>query len=80
MGTNLSKGLIIALVLFIAIGIIVEVDVPFKGDLLQYLEFILVTDFDLRFVNKPVDRLLASYQDFHVSTLVEGLPRVVTGW
>ncbi|HHX01699.1 MAG TPA: hypothetical protein GX739_03385 [Firmicutes bacterium] len=80
MTTRSSNSLVTAVLLFVIIGLLAESQIPFGTEVTNYLEFILTTDFDLRFVTRPIEQLRQAFSSFDMTALTQGLPRVPTGW
>lgn len=80
MAVRLPSSIIVALMLFVVIGILCQLEIPMRTKIINYLSFVLDTDFGLEFAVRPYARLSQIVQNFDLSALVQGLPRITTGW
>jgi hypothetical protein len=77
---RLPNSFYAAIIIFILIGLLYEINLPISVELTRYLEFVLTTDFDMQFITKPFEKLQHRFADFEIAALFQSLPRAAVGW
>ena len=80
MAIRLPNSVYAAVIIFVMIGLLYEVNLPIILELNRYLEFVLTTDFDMQFITRPIEQLKHTFTNFEMEALVQSLPRIATGW
>lgn len=80
MAIRLPNSVYAAVIIFVMIGLLYEVNLPIILELNRYLEFVLTTDFDIQFITRPIEQLKQTFTNFEMEALVQSLPRIATGW
>jgi len=80
MAGQAPSRLSIAILLFLIVGLLYEIDTPITAQFTSYLEFVLTTDFDLNFAVKPINHLQQIIHDWDLAVIRQSLPRIATGW
>lgn len=80
MSVHVSRSISLALILFLIVGLISQIGLPISDQIVGYLEFVLTTDFSTEFLVKPYKQLRLKIESFDFTELIQGLPRIATGW
>lgn len=80
MSFNMSKSISLALIIFLIVGFISQIGLPISSKTVSYLEFVLTTDFSTEFLVKPYNQVRLKIEGFDFTELIQGLPRIATGW
>ncbi len=80
MWIDLWRSISVALILFVAIGVVGQLQLPISETMVDYLEFVLTTDFGTSFLTMPYQRLRLFLAGFDFTQLIQGLPRIAVGW
>ncbi len=80
MSVHMSRSISLALILFLIVGLISQIGLPISDQIVGYLEFVLTTDFNTEFLIKPYKQLRLKIESFDFTELIQGLPRIATGW
>lgn len=80
MAVRFRKSLVLTLILYLCIGVVYQVESPITDQAQSYLEFVLTTDFDMEFLLQPYNQIRVAIDGYDFSKLLQGLPRIATGW
>jgi hypothetical protein len=74
------RNILFALCIFLIIGLLCQLNLSVTQPIEEYLAFVVTTDFSIAPVVKKIASIETLLGNWDLSSLMQGLPRISTGW